>query len=264
MNLSVSKKKIGVGAYGSVFESKFNTQPSVFKIEPLQPDDNLIEQEKQFALAVHGKPGFLKLVSCGYMLECKTDQPVPKWLPAETRAYFRKKNKSNLCAFTVYQPRLSITPTDQMYMTNPSIMTQIYNIVKTLRAVDWSHGDIHAGNIMMDNGGKVYLIDYGLVSRGFKTIDISCATWLFYNFTIPEKAKFDFNKLKRSAWWRDEKIRPNLEKVKNKEIRNMAIVHWAMINNPDQYAAAWDHPIVWKTRPKFHDNQTMKFILSFI
>jgi serine/threonine protein kinase len=174
MNIKTGRQ-LGLGYFGTVYQSVLDGRPVICKIEKYDGDDtttsNFVRQIKFNEFAKKHPDKFLSLVSYSVKEDCDFKQEIPEGFTASDKKKLIARNKWPLCSMLFYTPILDVTYTkigpkltDEQWV---DCLLQTSKSVKIMAKAGYLHRDIHGGNLMARDlgGGKYqwYIIDYGLV-----------------------------------------------------------------------------------------------------
>jgi serine/threonine protein kinase len=220
-------KKLGQGAFGVVYKAKVNGVECVQKMEKYDGDlttRSAFVRQQIFDQDIASKhpDRFLTLVFAGVKSQCDEKLDIPPEMKDWSRevADIKERNKWDKCAYLAYKPVLKKT-LDQCIsnMTMAEIkksMRWVLESVKIMHAKGYTHGDIHANNIMTSDEKTWYLIDYGIINhKKFlvrkdkwptpnKDDDLIAVLQSYFHSPMwkyfhEKKAEFDFDKLTKNV-----------------------------------------------------------------
>jgi len=270
MNIKTGKQ-LGLGYFGTVYQSVLDGRPVICKIEKYDGDDtttsNFIRQIKFNEFAKKHPDKFLSLVSYSVKEDCDFKQEIPEGFTASDKKKLIARNKWPLCSMLFYSPILDVTYRDVAHKLTDEqwidCVQQTSKAVKTLVRAGYIHRDIHGGNIMAKDLGdgkyQWYLIDYGFIwhaeyshnrtdeilkHKNYDMIDLVSA--------IVRNKAYDYymkNKLKLQSisvalkfiknHERFERINPLIPKIKNENESIALIFLFTLIIDYSLYMEAW-------------------------
>ncbi len=260
MNVKVNKK-IGCGAYGSIYKTTIDGETAITKLEEYDGDLSFKSQymrQIEFAELANKYPNnFLTLISSGIIENyCgPIKKTVKRNKPNKNKKrnkecsdiktiIMTKKNDKKYCVLS-YKPVLNYTLDDVFYDLNQkeyyNMLRSIIITIDIMRNAGYKHNDIHLNNIM-SNGSKWYLIDYGLISNdkypknnydkeaATKT-DILSLLWCtiednVYNYITGNNIYVDYGKFlqKCKKIIKKESLENYLPETNNKYLLNRSII----------------------------------------
>lgn len=167
----VLSRKLGEGAGGATFLTKFNGVNCIYKIEKYDKNDKasrgLYKRLLYFNndVAVKHPDKFMTLVAHGIIEKCDHTHNIPVWASGHFRQQLVAKNKLSGCIFLIYSPAYKST-LSEIKLSEQEYYRCCYQIAEQLKIISdagYIHRDIHKKNVMQGYDGNFHVIDYDAV-----------------------------------------------------------------------------------------------------